>query len=168
MAKYKHISHSRKMMATIFGAAILVVGMTVWMVYTNGVSSRSKFVHENGGHIVINTVGATQDFVDALLAEKSGCDGYNKSDKNITYIVRQVDEFALVQYGCALDANMFYKKVDGEWNGISPTNQFVHNIPLCSHLKKHKIPEKIQSFCQPAPKGQGNELPDVTVNPVQG
>jgi hypothetical protein len=104
--------------------------------------SKTK-VTESNYTVVINSVGASDDLIAALASEDQGCG----DTKNIVYITNQVGNIAKVKYGCAIDATMFYKKTDGKWRSISPTNQFINDTPICSMLKANHIPAKAQPVC---------------------
>jgi hypothetical protein len=130
-----------------------------WMLGKEVYLSETKNVHESRQNIVINTVGASSDLVNVLLAEKSGCEP--QLPKNVDYIVRQMGNFALVKYGCMLDASMYYKKVDNKWTALSPTNNFVNGVPLCSHVKEHGVPASFQATCY------DGTPPVIVANPVE-
>lgn len=147
----------------------MVVAVTIcatlalsWMITREFYLAATKSAQENKQNVVVNTVGAPSDLVSALLAENSGC----PSGKNTDYIVRQVGNFALVHYGCSLDAYMFYEKQNGTWTGLNPTNNFINGVPLCSHVKEHLIPPSIQATCLDGKPGKNGELPQLVVNPV--
>lgn len=137
-----------------------------WMfareVYTNETVS----VRENAENIVVNNVGAPNDLVEALLAEKSGC-MQNLKQKNVDYIVRVVDDYALVHFGCALDAYAFYHKTDGKWDGISPTNKFIYGTPTCESLEADRVPASIQPYCWDSGPREDGKLPTTIENPVK-
>lgn len=136
-----------------------------WMIAREVYLAETKSVRENAENIVINDVKAPKALVDVMLAEDSGCVKL-LDRKAVYYIVQVSDTFALTQYGCALDAKMFYKKVDGVWTSLSPTNKFVNGQPLCSHLKEHSIPSSFVSLCYDTPAVEG-QLPPIVANPVK-
>lgn len=56
----------------------------------------------------------------------------------------------LLGYGCnSADANMFAVQKEGEWQLISPTNQFdpLTGAPQCSHVAKYGISKEIAPVC---------------------
>ena len=83
----------------------------------------------------------SQDLKEYLdkLDEYAGCD---HTDRPAMHQLRiEYKNYAKIKYGCGeTDATMYLKRVNEKWQTISPTNQFVGGIPLCSHIKKHDIP----------------------------
>ena len=59
----------------------------------------------------------------------------------------------LFAYGCDHPgARMFAVENNGEWNFISPTNQFDEfSIPLCNYVDKYNIDQTIAPVCHNAP-----------------
>lgn len=166
------VKKTKKKISKHYGLVVLAVCVAVsaalvlpWMIVREVHLAETKSVRENAENIVINNVGATNGLVNAILAEKSGCPELDGS-KNVTYIVKEAGNFALTQYGCALDAKMFYKKVDGKWKSLSPTNNFINGQPLCSHLKEHSISSNFVSLCYDNAGIEGQE-PQIIANPVK-
>lgn len=155
-------------LAMIVGVVVCASLALTWMIIKEVYSANMKDVRESKTTVVINTEHAPSDLVSALLAEKPGCEKVSDSGKNIVYIVREKSGVALVHYGCALDSYMFYKKEDGEWKGINPTNQFVFAIPLCSHVERYSIPASVMPRCyeDTITAGLGVKLPNTVANPV--
>lgn len=155
-----------------YGLVVLAVCVAVsaalvlpWMIAREVYLAETKSVRENAENIVINDVGAPKALVNTILAEDSGCVKH-LDRKNVTYIIQANNKFALAQYGCALDAKMFYKNTDDGWKSLSPTNQFINGQPLCSHLKEHGIPSSFVSLCYGEAKKDG-EMPPIVANPVK-
>lgn len=155
-----------------YGLVVLAICVAVsaalvlpWMIVREVYLAETKSVRENAENIVINDIGASKALVDTILAEDSGCVKH-LDRKAVYYIIQANDRFALTQYGCALDAKMFYKKIDGKWKSLSPTNNFIYGQPLCSHLKEHSIPVSFVSLCYDGSVAD-SQLPPVVANPVQ-
>lgn len=168
----KKQSKKTKKVTKHYGLVILAVCVAVsaalvlpWMIAREVYLAETKSVRENAENIVINDVDAPKALVTAILAEDSGCVKH-LDRKAVYYIIQANDKFALTQYGCALDAKMFYKKIDGNWKSLSPTNNFINGQPLCSHLKEHSIPANFVSLCYDGPAVDG-QLPPVVANPVK-
>ena len=161
----KQSKKSIALIILVFGVTLCAILALGWMVIKEVSLHSTKNVYESKSTIVINTVGAPKELVNTMLAE-SGCDGITPSGKNINYIVREESGVALVQYGCGLDAHMFYKKTDGTWNGINPTNQFLNGTPLCSHLKEHAIPASFQAYCYESFIRDDGKQPELVSSPV--
>lgn len=147
----------------ILGVTICATLALSWMISREFYLAATKSTQENRQNVVVNTVGAPSDLVRALLAEDSGC----IRSKNTDYIVRQSGNFALVHYGCSLDAYAFYEKQNGTWVGLNPTNNFINGVPLCSHLKEHSIPASFQATCYNGNPSQAGILPLLVVNSVE-
>lgn len=148
----------------VLTACVAICGVLVlsWIVIKELHQPSGKTAFENSENVVINNVGASHELVSALLAEKAGC----PSEKNIVYIERELDRFALVRYGCNLDAMMFYKHDGSTWIAINPTNKFFNDIPVCSMLKEHGIPSKVQLLCYDGVPDASGKLPEIKQNPV--
>lgn len=156
---------SKPLLALVAVVAVCAVIVLGWMLAKELYTGSDKRAYENAENIVINNVGASNGLVQAILAENPGC-MENDLGKNTTYIMREVGDFALVHFGCGLDAYMFYSKTSGEWKNLSPTNQFIDSTPLCSHLKKHSIPSDIQEFCWNRAVSANGKMPKLVANPV--
>jgi len=168
MAKKKQRKNIKKnnalliLVACVAVCAVLALG---WIIAKEVYLADIKDVRESKTTIVINTERAPGDLVSTLLAEP-GCKNITASGKNIDYIVREKDGFALVHYGCTLDAYSFYKKTEGKWVSISPTNQFIGSTPLCSHLKDNNIPASFQAICYDHMPASSEDHAALAVNPV--
>lgn len=171
--KFKKIEKSPLFMAMVIGVIICAVLTLSWMIFREIYISQTSHILENDRNIVVNVVKAPSSLVSTLLAEDGRCTDNvsaptvkNNPSKNVFYIEREVSGVALVQYGCGLGAHIFYKKENGKWIGISPTNQFIYGIPLCSHVKKFRIPSSVQAVCYENPTKEGH-LPPLVANPVK-
>ncbi len=162
-AKKKEIKVSGSFLFLVISVAVCAILALSWMLYKELYINNTKIVQENSENVVINNIKASPELTTYLLWEKAGC----TDSKNVVYILREVGKFALVKYGCGLDASMFYQRVDGAWEGISPTNQFVNGVPLCSHLQEHKIPFTIQPTCYNSTISSDGVLPPIATNPVK-
>lgn len=163
--KQRQIGKSKALVFLAVGVALCASVVLGWMIAKEVYLADTKDVRESKTTIVINTERAPSDLVDTLLAE-SGCKDITVSGKNIDYIVREKNDIALVHYGCALDAYMYYKKANGKWTGISPTNQFIDGTPLCSHLKENNIPASFQAHCYDHMPTGPTDHPTLMSNPV--
>jgi hypothetical protein len=145
MPKSKNKKAKKDLVLVVLVVCVTVAATLVlaWMLGKEVYLSETKSVHENASNVVVNTIGAPSSLVAKLLAEKSGC----QINKNTDYIERYDGKFALVNYGCNLDAKMFYKFADGTWTGLSPTNNFINGVALCSYVKEKSIPATIQTLC---------------------
>lgn len=163
--KPKKVSRQFGLIVLVCMTVLCATIVLVWILAKEVYLAENKSVRENAENIVVNNVNAPSDLVNTLLAEKSGCVDL-MGRKNVSYIVRFNDDFALTQYGCALDAKMFYKKIDGEWKSLSPTNNFINGQPLCSHLEQYSIPADFVALCYDTP-GDNGQLPAIIANSVK-
>jgi hypothetical protein len=140
-------------------SAILALG---WIIFRETIPNSTRNVYENNQSIVINNVGASSDLVSALLNEAQNCPVH----KNVDYIDKQVGDFAVVRYGCGLDATTIYKKSSNSWSALNTTNQLVNSVPYCAFTKDNDVPVTIEPFCYDGTFKDG-VTPNVISNPVK-
>jgi hypothetical protein len=162
------VPKSKNILVLAFSVLVCAVIVMGWMLFreTYPATASKKSVYENRQTIVINNVEASNSLVNTLMNEKASCTDHN-GQKNVVYIVREVEDYAFVKYGCDLDAHAYYRKDGNKWVGLSPTNKFYLGIPFCSALKLDKIPRKIAPTCWDGSVGKKGKSPALAVNPVK-
>lgn len=118
---------------------LLASTMALWVVYQ---SKTGNYDPEASVRTIISQRNESSPVASDDLAayikkldQESGCpDGMHQ-------LLIQYRDFAKVEYGCGdTDATMYLTANGGEWQTISPTNNFYAGIPLCTHIKEHNIP----------------------------
>lgn len=103
--------------------------------------------------VATNRVGSNLDapsssLVTFLEERNSGCDQLNQQG---TYwiISEDSERFAKVVYGCGYaDAYSFAVHSDGQWEMITPTNQFsAGGVPSCEMVDEYEISQEVARDC---------------------
>lgn len=160
---------SKNILVLAFSVLVCAVIVMGWMLFreTYPATASKKSVYENRHTIVINNVKASNSLVNTLMNEKSGCIAEENGQKNVVYIVREIEDYAFVRYGCDLDAHAYYRKDGNKWVGLNPTNKFYLGVPFCRALKEDKIPRKVQATCWDGSVGKKGKSPALASNPVK-
>lgn len=141
--KSKKVAINPLLLVLVVSVVICAALALSWILAKEVYRDGSKTAKENAENVVINNIGAPSQLVDALLAEKQGCQG----SKNVDYIDRVSEDYALVRYGCALDAHSIYRKQNGVWVTLDNTNQFLNGVPICAFVRVNSIPKSISPTC---------------------
>lgn len=160
MAK-KNLSN-KSLLILVSSVAVSAVLALAWIIVRETVPSSARSVYESTQNVVVNNVGASSGLVSALLNEATNCPVH----KNVDYIDKEVGNFAVVRYGCGLDATTIYKQANGTWQALDTTNQLVNGVPYCAFAKQEQIPVGVEPFCYDGTFKDGT-APNVISNPVK-
>jgi hypothetical protein len=166
-------------MASALLAAILVgaVGFTLWFVnhswddvnaaYQASTESQTVVIDpKQMASIVEDPQNGSADLVAFLRSENQGC---TPAQTGIAWyrVVKEVNNSqAIVEYGCSrtyadgngTPARMLVHVVAGQWQFVSPTNQWAYSVPSCSMLRAYDILATLEPACWTSQTSSGTTV----------
>lgn len=146
---------------------VVILAFTAWFVWSVKLNTDRNYKAANKSaqsaaerkripNVVVDAQNGSRDLITFLKSDDTGC--YKQPDQGAGWfrVVKEVNQSqAELEYGCSktydqglgAPARILAHKVDGTWHFISPTNQWIYQVPSCEMLKANDILATLEPQC---------------------